>query len=193
MASISSEKRTTTSSQRRGLRIAAWPAVATRSLCSVDLAHSQTSLYVLAESSIRPPESLRQSRTPEPLRLADPRAPPIQDRLVHPAPLQRHTGHQRRNAALPSQSFPALCGQSQDVHTPHVIASDFVANDACGFILPFSAASARDPPNDERGRRQTGTCGPPIRPPGRPTRRPYGFPVPPFRQLANLPSPRSGG
>jgi len=28
---------------------------------------------------------------------------------------------------------------SQDVHTPRVIASHFVASDACGFILPSSA------------------------------------------------------
>jgi hypothetical protein len=35
--------------------------------------------------------------------------------------------------------LPRTCAKSQDVHTPRVIASDFVASDACGFILPPSA------------------------------------------------------
>ena len=61
----------------------------------------------------------------------------IQHDLVESRPIHsicRGCGKRNR----PTMGWAALCGLSQDVHTPRVIASHFVAGDARGFIQPSS-------------------------------------------------------
>jgi hypothetical protein len=73
----------------------------------------------------------------------------------------------------------SLCPESQDVHTPPVIASGSQLIDARWIHLPFiRQAPAGDPPHG-RGRRQTRSFGRTNRPFGRPERRPHGLPAPP--------------
>jgi hypothetical protein len=84
-----------------------------------------------------------------------------------------------RGCAEGSRPHCRWCAKSQDVHTPRMIASDFPSKTLCGpFFLHPRGAGPR-PSHDGRGRRQTGTSGPPIRPQARPHGRPCGFPVPP--------------